>query len=80
MIANSSAISNSPSLEFHVVQAFEERDGGIRMISPVVFGAIIDASGRWDYPFIASLCLLLVGAVSALFLRPDVPFEGPQKA
>jgi MFS family permease len=46
------------------------------MISPVVFGAIIDASGRWDYPFIASLALLLVGAVSALFLRPDVPLEG----
>ena len=49
------------------------------MISPVVFGAVIDASGRWDYPFIASLCLLLVGAVSALFLRPDLPFEDPQK-
>jgi hypothetical protein len=39
-----------------------------------------DASGRWNYPFFASLCLLLVGAVSALFLRPDVAFEGPQKA
>lgn len=50
------------------------------MISPVVFGAIIDASWRWDYPFIASLCLLLVGAVSALFLRPDLAFEDPQKA
>jgi cyanate permease len=49
------------------------------MISPVVFGAIIDASGRWDYPFIASLALLLVGAVSALFLRPDVPFEEPAR-
>ncbi|HEY7244645.1 MAG TPA: MFS transporter [Xanthobacteraceae bacterium] len=50
------------------------------MISPVVFGAIIDATGRWDYPFVASLCLLLVGAVSALFLRPDIPFQDPQKA
>jgi MFS family permease len=47
------------------------------MISPVVFGAIIDASGRWDYPFVASLALLLVGAVSALFLRPDLPFKDP---
>jgi MFS family permease len=50
------------------------------MISPVVFGAIIDATGRWDYPFIASLCLLLVGAVSALLLRPDVPFEDAKQA
>jgi hypothetical protein len=40
---------------------------------------IIDASGRWDYPFIASLCMLLVGAVSALFLQSDVPFEDAQK-
>jgi MFS family permease len=47
------------------------------MISPVVFGAIIDMSGRWDYPFIASLALLLVGAVSALLLRPDLPFKAP---
>jgi hypothetical protein len=42
-----------------------------------VFGAVIDATGRWDYPFIASLALLLVGAVSALFLRPDLPFKDP---
>jgi MFS family permease len=47
------------------------------MISPVVFGVIIDASGRWDYPFIASLALLLVGAAAALFLRPDLPFKDP---
>ena len=45
------------------------------MISPVVFGAIIDATGRWDYPFVASLGFLLVGAVLALFIRPDARFE-----
>lgn len=44
------------------------------MISPVVFGAVIDATGRWDLPFVASLGLLLVGAVLALFMRPDEPF------
>ncbi|WP_430914036.1 MFS transporter [Methylobacterium sp. sgz302541] len=44
------------------------------MISPVVFGAIIDATGRWDLPFIASLGLLLLGAVLALRMRPDEPF------
>ena len=44
------------------------------MISPVVFGAIIDATGRWDLPFIASLGLLLLGAVLALRMRPGEPF------
>ncbi|AWN43237.1 MFS transporter [Methylobacterium durans] len=44
------------------------------MISPVVFGAIIDATGRWDLPFVASLGLLLLGAVLALRMRPDEPF------
>ena len=44
------------------------------MISPVVFGFIIDATGRWDLPFIASLGLLLLGAALALRMRPDEPF------
>ncbi|HEY5225191.1 MAG TPA: MFS transporter, partial [Methylovirgula sp.] len=44
------------------------------MISPVVFGAIIDATGRWDLPFVASLVLLLAGAVLAFFMKPGVPF------
>lgn len=44
------------------------------MISPVVFGAIIDLTGRWDLPFVASLGLLLVGALLALRIRPGVPF------
>ena len=48
------------------------------MISPVVFGAIIDATGRWDLPFVASLGLLLVGAVLAFFMKPGEPFvEAP---
>ncbi len=45
------------------------------MISPIVFGMIIDATGRWDYPFIASLGFLLLGAFLALFMRPDTKFE-----
>ena len=44
------------------------------MISPVVFGMIIDATGRWTPPLAASLGLLLLGAVLALFMRPDEPF------
>ncbi|MCJ2068876.1 MFS transporter [Methylobacterium sp. J-030] len=44
------------------------------MISPVVFGLIIDMTGRWDLPFVASLGLLLVGAGLALRMRPNEPF------
>ena len=44
------------------------------MISPIVFGATIDATGRWDLPFVASLGLLLVGAVTALWMRPGERF------
>ena len=45
------------------------------MISPVVFGYIIDRTGRWDYPFVASLGFLLLGAFLALFMRPDDRFD-----
>ncbi|KOX44515.1 MFS transporter [Streptomyces purpurogeneiscleroticus] len=49
------------------------------MISPVVFGLIIDMTGRWDLPFMASLGLLLAGAGLALRMRPNEPFvDAPQ--
>ncbi len=46
------------------------------IISPIVFGAIIDATGRWDLPFIGSLCLLIVGAALAFTMRPGQRFIG----
>lgn len=45
------------------------------MVSPWFFGRMIDATGSWAYPFIASLGLLLLGSLMALWLRPDLPFE-----
>lgn len=50
------------------------------MISPIVFGVIIDKTGRWDYPFIMSLGFLLLGAVLALFMRPDDRFVAPVRS
>ncbi len=44
------------------------------MISPIFFGAVIDATGNWNLPFIASLALLLVGAGLALRIRPHELF------
>ncbi|HKM64495.1 MAG TPA: MFS transporter [Acidisphaera sp.] len=45
------------------------------IVSPVVVGAIIDATGDWTLPFLLSMVLLLLGAALALRLRPDRPLE-----
>jgi MFS family permease len=44
------------------------------LISPSSFGYLVDRTGSWVVPFIASIFLLLLGAVLALKLRPDHPF------
>ncbi|HXP88133.1 MAG TPA: MFS transporter [Bryobacteraceae bacterium] len=44
------------------------------LISPSSFGYLVDRTGSWVVPFIASIFLLLLGAVLALRLRPDHPF------
>ena len=44
------------------------------IISPWSFGYLIDRTGSWVVPFVASIVLLLFGAVMAVRLRPDEPF------
>ncbi|MEW5305507.1 MAG: hypothetical protein WDW36_008041 [Sanguina aurantia] len=44
------------------------------IVSPLLFGAALDATGSWTVPFGASLALLLVGAALTFFMRPDRPF------
>ena len=44
------------------------------LVSPLSFGYLVDRTGSWVVPFIASILLLLLGAVLALRLRPDRPF------
>jgi len=44
------------------------------IISPVVFGYVIDLTGRWDVPFVGSLGVLLVGAGLALRCKPGERF------
>jgi sugar phosphate permease len=41
------------------------------IISPVVFGVVIDATGNWSLPFVGSLIFLLLGALMTLRIRPD---------
>ena len=44
------------------------------LVSPSSFGYLVDRTGSWVVPFIASIVLLLLGAVLASRLRPDQPF------
>ena len=45
------------------------------LVSPSSFGYLVDRTGGWVAPFIASVVLLLIGAVLAARLRPDRPFQ-----
>ncbi len=47
------------------------------ILSPLVFGAALDATGNWAVPFCASIALLVVGAGLSFFMRPDRPFDQP---
>jgi MFS family permease len=44
------------------------------ILSPVVGGFIIDVTGNWDWPFIGSMGLMLVGAVLAFAMKPEQKF------
>jgi len=48
------------------------------IISPLVFGFLIDRTGSWTLPFAGSICLLLLGAGLASRMHPDRPFEEPE--
>jgi MFS family permease len=45
------------------------------IISPVVFGGLLDLTGSWAIPFYGSIGLLLLGAGLSFFVHPDRPFK-----
>ncbi len=45
------------------------------IISPILFGVIIDKTGNWSLPFYGSVVLLMVGIVLTFFMRPDIPLS-----
>jgi MFS family permease len=49
--------------------------GTAGIISPVVFGFLVDTTGSWTLPFAASVTLLLVGAGLAFRMHAEQPFE-----
>jgi MFS family permease len=41
------------------------------IISPLVFGYVIDKTGNWELPFLGNIVLLLLGAVLAFRMKPE---------
>lgn len=50
------------------------------IISPLVFGYLVDMTGSWFYPFMASVALLLIGACLCLTMHPERPFVTAREA
>jgi MFS family permease len=45
------------------------------IVSPIVFGLIIDRTGNWTLPFAGSACVLLVGALATFLIKPQHKME-----
>ncbi|PFH19365.1 MFS transporter [Burkholderia sp. JKS000303] len=41
------------------------------ILSPILFGYLVDHTGSWTVPFIGSVAMLLIGIVAALRIRPE---------
>ena len=47
------------------------------ILSPVVFGYIVDKTRNWSLPFAGSMILCLAGAIVAFWMKPEKPFIVP---
>jgi len=45
------------------------------IISPVVFGYVVDKTGHWTWPFLGSMALMLCGAALTFAMHPDEPLS-----
>jgi nitrate/nitrite transporter NarK len=50
------------------------------IISPILFGVIIDRTGNWTLPFVGSIGLLLAGAVACFWIKPQWTVEDAMAA
>ncbi|MDP4026861.1 MFS transporter [Methylobacterium sp. NEAU 140] len=50
------------------------------IVSPIVFGIVIDATGNWTLPFAGSIGLLAFGALATRWIRPDRPVAETEAA
>ena len=44
------------------------------ILSPVVFGFVIDRTHNWSLPFLGSMGLFLVGSIAAFWMKPEEAF------
>ncbi len=49
------------------------------IVSPLVFGIVVDLSGHWTWPFVGSMALMLVGAALSFRMHPDRPLAEPEQ-
>lgn len=47
------------------------------IVSPIVFGVIVDMTGSWTLPFVGSIGLCLLGAALAFTMHPEREFVDP---
>ena len=46
------------------------------IVSPLVFGYVIDKTGDWTLAFLVSIRLLLIGTMLAFWVKPDEELPG----
>jgi sugar phosphate permease len=44
------------------------------IVSPLVFGYLIDKTGNWNLPFVGSIAVLLFGSIVAFWMKPEQQF------
>ncbi len=49
------------------------------ILTPMVFGVVVDATGSWNAPFIGSFAFLILGAVLATRIRPERKVEAAEE-
>jgi MFS family permease len=47
------------------------------IISPIIFGFVIDLTNNWTLPFAGSIGLLLIGAIATLWIKPQTQVSVP---
>lgn len=47
------------------------------IVSPIVFGWIVDKTGNWTAPFLVSIGFLIIGTMMTFMIRPDRPLLLP---
>jgi MFS family permease len=47
------------------------------LVSPIIGGWLIDATGNWDLPFAGSMMLMGLGVLLAFRMQPDSKFILP---